>query len=139
MFPFFRIAIEPRVVDEDVKNEAVDAERVVAIAERLEHRGRLVPRLAQLRERLGLHDRFSVNVRGGNRVEHVRRFVVRRAAEPKFTHRNVHIFKVQQVVAGDHRRGAFPGESAAMLVRELRHRAVEIVHDQLRDRLPHIV
>src|SRR5690349_3720183 len=49
-----RFAVEPRVVDHDVIDEAVDAKGEIVVTQRLDRGGRFVPAQAQLREGFGL-------------------------------------------------------------------------------------
>ena len=95
-------AVHPRVVGENMEEQAVHAEGKMTVEERFDHSGRLVPDTTHFGESLGLHDILTVDVGTADGIEHVGGLVVRGTVEPELAHRDVHIFIMLHSVT-DHR------------------------------------
>src|SRR5574344_1432922 len=91
-----------------------------------------IPSAAHLSEPFSLNNILTINMRTADRIKHVIGFIVRRAVQPIFPHRNIGILIMRHSVA-DHRRcDAFGRKLTTVLMAEHRNLAKENIIEQFR-------
>ena len=107
-----------RVVGEDMEEQAVHAQRKVAVEQCLDGGRGLIPHATHLGKALGLHILFTIDMGTADSVEHVIGLVVSRRIEPELTHGYI-CMTVMLHTIGHHRGSHALGRKAHSVVLSL--------------------